>query len=262
MNKNLALLPLCVAGLSLTSCGVSCGVYADADKYLSGNQTYSENITSLDIDWISGSLTLIEDDNIEGVKIEEDTNVTKEKELVHTYLNEGILKIKFFASGHVSAPFFKLKKDLTVTYHPGIEVIKVDMTSGSFKANTLTADKVDIGMTSGFSNIGTITAQEVDTDFTSGSMTIEHVNATSFDSDITSGSLKVKFDEISKASFDMTSGSIDMTLPESGGKVKASKTSGRIITERECTVSNNLYTFGEGSADIKVSMTSGKITIR
>ena len=59
-----------------------------------------------------------------------------------------------------------------------------------------------------------------------------------------------------------TSGSIDMTLPTSGGVVKVNKTSGNIKTFRECAVNDNSYTFGEGSADIKVSMTSGKLVIR
>ena len=76
MKKSLGLLILGLLGLSLTSC-ISGEVYADADKYLAGDQTYDEYITSLDIDWVSGTLTLVEDETIEGVKIVEDTNLTR-----------------------------------------------------------------------------------------------------------------------------------------------------------------------------------------
>lgn len=262
MNKSLSLLLLGLFGLSLTSCGTSVGFYADADKYLSGNQTYNENITSLDIDWISGTLTIVEDESIEGVKIEEETNLTKEKELVHSYFHDGKLNVKFFASGYTKVGFTPYKKDLTITYHPGISSINVDLTSGTFNANTLTADKVEIDMTSGTSDIGSVVAQDFDVDFTSGKMTVDHIKATNFDSDVTSGTIQVGFDEISKASFDLTSGNIDMTLPTTGGKVKVNKTSGSINTIRECSVNNNLYTFGDGEASISVSMTSGKLTIR
>ena len=279
MKKSLGLLILGLLGLSLTSC-ISGEVYADADKYLAGDQTYEENITSLDIDWVSGTLTLVEDENIDGVKIVEDTNLTRESELVHSYLHDGKLNIHFFASGHTSFGM-KIRKDLTVTYHPGLSNLKVDITSGTFNAETLTADKVSIDMTSGSSNIGSIISQEVDVDFTSGNLKIgrvstngfdaeltsgklnvQHITANSFNVDMTSGDMKVGFDEISKASFEITSGSIDMSLPEAGGKVRVNKTSGSVKTERQCSVSDNLYTFDEGSADIKVEMTSGKLTIR
>ena len=218
MKKSLGLLILGLLGFSLTSC-ISGEVYADADKYLAGDQTYEENITSLDIDWVSGTLTLVEDERIEGVKIVEDTNLARESELVHSYFHDGKLNIHFFASGHTYLGF-NAKKDLTVTYHPGLSNIKVDITSGTFNAETLTADKVSIDMTSGSSNIGSIISQEVDVDFTSGNLKIgrvntnsfdaeftsgklnvQHITANSFNVDMTSGDMKVGFDEISKASF-------------------------------------------------------------
>lgn len=280
MKKLLSTILLGFIGISLSSC-TRYGIYDDADKYLVGNQTYNENITSLDIDWVSGTLTIVEDETISGVKIEEETNLTNEKELVHSYLDNGELKIKFFASGYSKSGFRSFKKNLTLTYHPGITDLEIGLTSGTFNANSLTADKVDVDLTSGTANINTITAtevdvdltsgsanidkitaNEVDVDFTSGRATINHIDANEFDSDMTSGSMTVAFDKVNKASFGLTSGSIDMTLPSDGGTVKVNKTSGSVNAIRECTISNNIYTFGEGSADIDVGMTSGKLIIR
>ena len=269
---------LCIFGL--TGCGTSVGSYADADKYLVGNQIYDENITSLDIDWVNGKITLIEDESISGVKIEETTNLTKKEELVHSYLNNGELKIKFFASNYRRFGFTPIKKELVVTYKPGLENFNLDLTSGNCLATQLTATKCNIDMTSGSAKIDKIIASTCDIDMTSGNFKIDNLMANEFSSECTSGDIKinkadvkdfdaemtsgnysVSFINVEKATFDMTSGDINMTLPEDGGQVNIYKTSGSIITNRECSVNNNIYTFGNGSASIEVKMTSGKVII-
>lgn len=261
MKKQITLALLGLMTLSLTSCGTYVGVYANANQYLAGNQTYEQDITALDIDWISGSVTLVEDETITGVKIEEVTDLTNEKELVHSYIDNGKLMIKFFASGHRCSKIFGFTKDLTVTYKPGLEKINIDLTSGSLKASSVTANEFELDMTSGNAKIDNVTANKIDTDLTSGEIEMKKVTAQELDADLTSGTFTVGFNSINTASFGLTSGIINMTLPEDGGTVKVNKTSGTVNTNRECSVNNNTYKFGTGSADIKVSMTSGKLTI-
>ena len=248
--------------LSLTSCRTHVGNYANADKYLAGNQTYVDEITALDIDWISGSVTLVEDETITGVKIEEVTTLEKENEWVHSYVDNGKLMVKFFAANTWCSKTFGYKKELTVTYHPGLESVNVDLTSGSLKAQSITANNVMIDMTSGNATIDNVIANKVDVDLTSGDISIKNITANEFDADLTSGTITTGFTLINKASFDLTSGKINLTLPLDGGTVKVSKTSGSVNTERECSISNNTYKFGTGLAEIKVSMTSGKLTIK
>ena len=261
MKNKFAFITLGLLSLPLTSCGTMYGTYKDADKYLAGNQTYDQEISVLDIDWVSGTLTLVEDNTISGVKVEEVTNLTNEKELVHSYLNDGELKIKYFASGHARRSFTSFKKELTVTYKPGLTKINVDLTSGNFTADSITANTFNIDLTSGTAKIGKVTADTIKADFTSGSIEMGEVTAKDLESDMTSGTINIGFKSIDTADFDLTSGKINMTLPSDGGKVKVSKTSGSVVTERECTVGDNLYTFGSGAADIKVSMTSGTLKI-
>ena len=260
MFKKILLTLLTLLTLPLTSCGASMGRYADADKYLVGNQTYTETVNSIEIDWISGEVTLVESETIEGVKLEEEANTTVEKALVHSYLNNGVLKIKYMASGYVSSQT-NLKKSLTVTYKPSLDKMDVDITSGSLKAKAISASEFNLDMTSGNANIGRVIANKVDIDSTSGDVLINDLSAQTFKSDTTSGSVSVGFTYIEKADLEITSGNINMALPTDGGTVKVSKTSGSVVTERECSVNNNTYKFGTGVADIKVSMTSGKLTI-
>lgn len=262
MKKLLAIGLIGLMSVSLTSCGTHVGNYANANKYLAGNQTYEETINAIDIDWISGSVTLVEDETITGVKVEEVTDLTKEKEWVHSYIDNGKLMVKFFAANTWCSKIFGYKKELTVSYHPGLESVKIDLTSGSLKAESITAKKVHLEMTSGNARIDNITADSVDTDLTSGDIEIENITAKEFDSDLTSGTITVGFTSIDKADFDLTSGKINMTIPEEGATVKVSKTSGSITTERECSISNGTYKFGTGNAEIKVSMTSGKLLIK
>ena len=261
MKNTLKLSMLGLMMLSLASCGLRMSTYADADKYTAGNIEYSDTtITNLDIDWLSGKVTLVEDESASGVTIYEETNLTEEKALVHTYLNNGTLNVKFFASGyHCSS--YSIRKELTITYRPGLDELRIDLTSGSINATELHANKFDLDITSGSANIGNLVAEDVDIDLTSGSVNIDKVATKNFDADMTSGRINVKFEALEKATFDLTSGKIDMTLPTDGGKVKVSKTSGTVIASRECTIKDNIYTFGTGLADIKVSMTSGTLLI-
>ena len=261
MKNKFGLITLAILSTSLTACGSWYDTYKDADKYLVGDQTYQQEINVLDIDWVSGSVTLIEDSSIQGVKVEEVTTLTSEKEQVHSYLNDGELKIKFFASGYHRSGFSSFKKDLTVTYKPGLSKINIDLTSGSLKADSITTNSFNLDVTSGKSSIGLLTSESTNIDLTSGDVEIGTVVGKDLDVDATSGSIDIGFNYIEKASFDMTSGDIKMTLPLDGGKVKVSKTSGSVTTYRDCTINGNTYTFGTGIADINVSMTSGKVKI-
>lgn len=261
MKNKITFALLGLIALSISGCGIRMSVYADADKYIAGNIVYNDaTIDTLDIDWISGSVTLVEDESATGITIYEETNLTNEKALVHTYLNEGTLKVKFFASGYF-CPSFNNKKELTITYKPGLENLDVDLTSGSITAEQLHAKNFDLEITSGSADIGSLVSDDADIDMTSGTVDIDNVTAKNFDVDMTSGKITLKYEAIEKSTFDMTSGKIDMALPSEGGIIKVSKTSGSVTANRECSVKNNVYTFGTGTADIKVSMTSGSLTI-
>lgn len=261
MKKNLVSILLGLIPLGLTSCGLKMSVYPDAEKYTAGNIEYSDvEVNTIDIVWLSGSLTLVEDEDATGITISEDTDLIEKEALVHSYFHDGILSVKYFYSGYWCNTF-NYKKDLTITYKPGLDSLKVSLTSGSLKAESIHAKEFDLNLTSGFVDISSLVSEKADTDLTSGSVIFGKVVADEFDVDMTSGKAVVNYEAINKSSFSLTSGEIVMTLPSDGGTVKVSKTSGSVKTNREGTFSKDTYQFGEGSAQIKVSMTSGTLTI-
>ena len=261
MKKNFAIILLGLISLGLSSCGATMGVYPDADKYIAGNIEYPDvEVSKIDIDWISGSLTLVEDENATGISILEVTDLIDKEALVHSYFHDGILSVKYFYSGYWCNKY-NYKKDLTITYKPGLDSLKVSLTSGSLKAESIHTKEFDLDLTSGSANISNLFCENADTDLTSGSVIFDKINAKQFNVDMTSGVAVVNYEIIEKSSFSLTSGDINMKLPSDGGTVKVSKTSGTVKANREGTFSDNTYKFGEGSADIKVSMTSGTLTI-
>ena len=289
--------------LMLTSCKTVSRYkkYENADKYIFGSQTYEEAVNNISIDWVSGKLNLVEDESITGVKIEEENELEAEAK-VHSWFNNGDLDIKFFKSGYRCAFDPDKDKVLTVTYHPGLTSLSVSLTSGSLNSNNIRSEKVNIALTSGSIAIGDVyaltdvniaaTSGELDTgkinadtvnlSLTSGAATIRGINAKNVSSkstsgkmiigesnvatlasSFTSGEFRAKF--ISAESVDVkgTSGSIEITLPEEGGVVHATKTSGSIKIERtDYHTYDGDYLIGTGDGKYNLNITSGSITVK
>ena len=261
MKKGLAFAILGLLSFGLTACGVTGGIYANEDKYISGNTEYKDvEVNKIDIDWVSGNVTLVEDEAATGIVVFEDTNLTDKRELVHSYFHDGILNVKYFASGYHCLKT-NIKKNLTITYKPGLETLKVDLTSGYLGAENIHATKFDLDITSGTANIKNLVVDEVSVDATSGTIIMSKIYAKKMDADLTSGSITTIYESLETATYEMTSGKVFLTLPIDGGTVKVDKTSGTVKTNRECTINNNTYKFGTGLADVKVKMTSGTLSI-
>ena len=257
------------------------GTYPDAEKYLVGNQTYTSEVTSIDIDWAFGKVTLVEDTSITGAIVKEDNNLPEE-EKVHSYLKGSELLIKFFASGHRGMNIDSKDKELYLTYNPNsINIYDIGITSAKLVTPKLVAkEKVIISMTSGNATVegidtpntnilfssGSITVNELNSPkasihATSGSANIKNMNVDELDVDMTSGDLSLSLVKFSNAKINMTSGEANITLPEDGCIADIHKTSGTVIVSREHTVSGERYVFGTSHSMMNINITSGKIVI-
>ena len=259
-KKILSAIILPVLGLSMVSC-TSMTSYADADKYLIGSQTYTGELKTLDIDWISGQVTLIEDSTATSISVVEENDLPDEKK-VHSYFHDGILNIKYWESGLRARFIDSSQKHLYVTY-PSLENLDVDLTSGKLATGKITAKTVNVDLTSGSMDFDGITCDTINADLTSGSITINNLETGTGEFDCTSGSITIQHSKADSLSFDLTSGKIDLTIPEKGATVKFNKVSGSYHSIREnYTKNDNKYVYGDGSCQIKISVTSGKAYIR
>lgn len=277
-KKLLGTIMLGAAALSLAAC-VSFDYYPDADKYLVGTQYYDGELKTLDIDWISGSVTLIQDETADQITVKEDNNLNDDRK-VHSYFHDGILSVKYCKSGLRFGNVKSIDKQLFVTF-PSLETLDLGITSGSANIEKLDAttakiritsgdlnlgqinvDDFKVGMTSGKVSIASLNTKKADFDSTSGKITIDTLNTVEADFDSTSGPIKVNVEKADKLSFDVTSGNIDLTIPEAGAKITLKKTSGKFTSTREHTSENNVYTYGDGSCAISIHVTSGNVTIR
>lgn len=261
MFKKLLVGIIGVATLALSACNgrVKMGHYADADKYVVGSQTYEGAVNNINIDWISGEITLIEDESINGVKIEE-VNELNDKEKVHSYFHDKTVDIKFMESG-LSAVINKEDKKLTVTYHPGLENLNIDLTSGTINADKLTVNKIVLDYTSGKCVVGEAICETFNCDFTSGSLEISSLDVKNYKCKYTSGNIMTRFHSLENADIDFTSGRAILSTPEKGATISVDKTSGKLEVKREHVDQDGKIVIGDGSAIIDIDFTSGEVYV-
>lgn len=281
--KHFKFLGLLLAIPFLCGCYNSVGgkIYPDADKYLVGNQTYASSIDSIDIDWAFGKVTLISDETITGAIVKEENNLIDD-EKVHSYLRGSDLLIEFFASGHRGTNIDNKDKELYLTYNPNdirvfdigstsatvvlpklvaTEKVEISLTSGDVIAEGISSPKTDIYLSSGAVKIKELSSENISLKATSGTVDIDNIHTKDINADVTSGNLSLGLAAFTKSQFDMTSGEANITLPDDGAIVKIHKTSGTVITSRECTISGDQYIFGNSESKMDINITSGKVVL-
>ena len=275
--KSLPLLLL--PGLFSCQSTVTQAPYENADLYQVGSIDYEEIIAAIKIDWACGEITLKEDPTKVGVSLEEANDLPTEQK-VHSYCHDGILDIHFFASG-ISSKIDPRDKKLVVTYAPGLFSMDVHLTSGSLQAETLDVTKAKIEMTSGHAVLGKVNAasyfvchatsgrisvEDLQTRsagfrLTSGQCNIANAKAEELGAEMASGHFGCSFESIKHSVIHATSGSVSLGLPADGGKLSFHKDTGSLRILRECTLAGDQYVFGDGQAEIDVTIISGSLTV-
>ncbi|MGN0797029.1 MAG: DUF4097 family beta strand repeat-containing protein [Christensenellales bacterium] len=274
----LVLIIVCVGLLSACqlSSTVRCMEYANADNYLVGNQQYEGELTRILVNWYVGEVNFVQsDDNT--ISIVED-NELEDKQKVHSYFSDGVLRVEFWQSGLASKVNSKDKK-VTITY-PKCGDIELMSTSAKVTADKMYADNINIIMTSGYCSIGEINAKNFDFTSTSGSIVVNKMNCTIADIGSTSGGCelnKVQVDTLNFAStsgsayaeidsakvvkIGSTSGSVNLKL-NVGATISFSTTSGTFSCEKEHSDKLGKKVIGDGETVIDVDTTSGSLRVR
>ena len=206
MKKVFVLAILCFAFL-LAACTPGAGsltdpstyyVYDNGEKYAVGSFVQStEEIDSINIDWIAGSVTLCGDENATGVSVRDDYAPKQgyEPYCVHTYVEKGTLYVKFMRFNLKISTSIPSKK-LTVIVPTEYSYKKIALSTVT--ASTVVADLTCLDFTQNSGGIG-------------AGVRTENCFYKAFFTDITAGDTVIKncaFSE--KTEFSMGTGSVIM----------------------------------------------------
>lgn len=232
---------------ALGGCGLSAAFrYKNADKYSAGDGEISEEISALDIEWISGEVTLLYG-NVTSVSFVETANRTvSESEQIHYWLDGGTLRLKFAESGLRYAN--NLSKTLTVALPLGLVL-------DSLSVKTVSADLN-----------ASVFAKKAQIETVSGDIDLSHAEITQkaeFES--VSGDVNVCFSSMpEKLKSETVSGDTVWTFPKQAQfTLEFDTVSGDFTCEFDVTaVQRGKYVCGDGTVSCSVDSVSGDLYIR
>ena len=228
-------------------------------------KTPSQNITDLDIDWASGSIT-IEPGDVATIQATESASGDIQSPMVCR--QEGSkLKISFNETS--SSPTLVLnkgtKKDLTILVPQGtvLRSLDVDAASADLSVKNLTVRQVEIETASGEAFFDGCQVEELDLDTASGDLDFRG-NLKVLECDSASASIYAELDNVpDHISIDTMSGDLELLLPENAGFTVGMDTmSKHFSSDFETRLENGRYVCADGACRIDVDAMSGKVTIR
>ena len=306
MNKTAWL--LCALAALLSGCHISQTAeandkltgeeYPGKENYRTGSFTYSaDEIEAVEVCWRSGRVEIAESDSSK-LSVRESGGELPENTAMHYFLDDGVLRIRFCASGeriqvnaadkHLS---LELPKGIRLSVHTTSALVKADALeqsdiliatlSGSTELGAVTAKSIDLSSSSGSIQADSVSAQTLRCSASSGSADIGAVSAETFDCSTSSGSVamdsivseaarittssgsaELTLAEASAVGIHSSSGRVRLTLPEGGAELAYTSNSGRLLTARPYERRGDLYVFGSGESTLTVETSSGNLEIQ
>lgn len=305
--KRAALLLCALAAMLLFGCGINITTgldgfltgeeYPDAEKYQTGTFTYStDGLTAVEVYWRTGAVEIVETEGAE-LRVSESGELP-ESSAVHSFLDGGVLRIRFCASGaeicvkptekHLR---LEVPKGINLSIHTTAATVTADTLeqknvlisahSGKTSLGTVTADSVDLSSSSGDICADNISAQTLkcsvssgtvalnavsvgalDCATSSGTVDIDGIHAETVEIGTSSGNIKAALAEVPDAELCTSSGNVTVALGESGAAVLYTTSSGKLRTDRTYERKGDLYVFGDGESKLTVETSSGNFEIQ
>ena len=272
--------------------------YPDAEKYQPGAFSYSAaGIKAVEVYWRSGEVEIIESESAV-LRAEESGGSLPQSAALHSLLEDGVLKIRFCASG-AEIQVRSTDKRLRLEVPKGIE-LSIHTTSARLHAEGLEQKSVLIAAFSGSTTLGTVAAENVDLSSSSGRIEASGVSAqslrcsassgciqldavaakqiacTATSGDVklsgvvsdaleistSSGCVELAFIQAPSAVVRTSSGTVRAALPQGGAEVSFVSGSGSLRASRAYTRKGDLYVFGEGENGLAVQTSSGNLEIQ
>lgn len=290
MKKIVMLVLLCtMAVLLLSGCyfNVDFGIgnymtgesYPNAENYKTGAFTYdADEIKSVEVYWRSGKVEIVESDENK-LTVSESGEEMDEDKSMHYLLEDGILRIRFCASG-AKINVVPSDKHLTIEVPKGID-LSIHTTSAPLQAETLTQNTILLAAHSGNMELGSIDVTDIDLSSSSGRISTEDISAQTLKCNTSSGSVHMEKLSAETVGIETNSGNVNLGLlstdnveiqtfsgkvnlkvPECGAEVAYTTSSGNLHTNIAYKRKGDLYVFGDGASNITVETSSGNFQIQ
>lgn len=272
--------------------------YSDAEKYQTGNFTYrADEISAIEVHWRSGEVEIIESDS-EELHVSESGSDLPENVVMHSLLEDGVLQIRFSASG-AAIQFNSEDKHLHLEVPEGIELF-VNTTAAPVKAEKLHQKELMIATYSGGAALGTVTAENADISSSSGNISVDSLSGLALKCSTSSGSVafgqvsvetlacstssgRVTADSMAAEEFSVktssggvrltlaqtatgeihtSSAGVEVTLPEGGAEVNYTTSSGKLKCNGDYERRGELYVFGRGESQLTIQTSSGHLELK
>lgn len=277
-----------ISGFSFLGKEISCGgfgmgyTYPNADKYEKGDFTLEEEISRLEVNWISGNvyLKVTDDDKVYA----EETEVSDDDRKMRYLVENGKLTIQFQKSKRfmLSSSF---SKDLTV-YIPkkmaeNMNLIDMETTSANMEIDSFFSKKIDFDTVSGSINIKNLETEVLDVESVSGDVEGTEVKADELKVEIVSGDTdmdgafeKIDLEAVSgdlrvvseifprNVDAETVSGKITLDIPEGDGfTAKFDSVSGDFNTDFSISSKDGKKIYGNGGAEYSFDTVSGDVNV-
>ena len=264
------LLVAAVLGFGAACCFGGCGCtndvsdmrrYADGDRYCVGNFTYSASeIKSVEIDWEGGRLEIEQSDAPE-LSVMEENPSEEERKLLHYFIENGELKIRYCASG-LKGKIDEFYKSLRVEIPAGVS-LDIENLSADVSLGVLILDEFSISTKNGNVSAEKITCKTGEIETKNGRVSIGDFVANEFDAESERGALCLGFSKPTKGEIE-SGGDIKLLLYSGlGAKVKYRSFLGQFLCGKDYEKTSDGYQIaGQEYCVFDVEAPRGKLEIQ
>lgn len=235
--------------------------YPNSSRYQSGSASVSGEIKKIEINWISGKVSILPGDSQETVFTEQSSQELNDGNSLRYWLDGTTLRIRAFKSGpNLNAP----SKDLNLMLPRGTEYdsLSVEVVSADTEISGITASDLIYSGTSGSLNAAG-QFDKVSADTVSGFIAISvedprelRISSVSGDADLdlVSAPKVIKFSTVS--------GETKVRLPSSAEfTLKFSTVSGDFRSEFNMVSNGSTHICGDGACDYSIDSVSGDLSV-
>lgn len=248
-------LTMCLTGCSFVSMFNTFSYqYDNASEYKPGDREIDEKVTKINIDYISGDVTINTHDS-DKVSVKETANIDlRDPQKVHTWVNDGTLYVRFCQSiKRINFTNIHKKLELTLPSSQDLEDVTVEVSSGNLNCTGITSGSFTSHLSSGNLTCKDITAGGFDAKLSSGNANVDG-SGKNIKIKASSGNINIKQSgDCSSMTIDSSSGNIT-TEADKVSKMDVHASSGNItVTANEITELNSRSSSGHNTFDFAVA---------